>query len=86
MFGLSGTQLLVLLLVLILLAGAAWKLVRLFRSFWRRWARKDLRPGDLTALGGSLLAMAGGAALIRIAFSASAGEASSRSMKATSRR
>ena len=55
MFGLSGTEI-AFLLVLILLAGAAWKLmwllVRLFRSFWRRWARKDLRPGDLIALGG----------------------------------
>jgi hypothetical protein len=40
------------LVVLILLAGATWKLVRLFNSFWRRWARKDLRPGDLTALRG----------------------------------
>ena len=51
MFGLSGTEL-AFLLVLILLVGAAWKLVRLFRSFWRRWARKDLRPGDLIALRG----------------------------------
>jgi hypothetical protein len=51
MFGLSGTEL-AFLVVLILLAGATWKLVRLFNSFWRRWARKDLRPGDLTALGG----------------------------------
>jgi hypothetical protein len=49
MFGLSGTEI-AFLLVLILLAGAAWKLVRLFGSFWRRWARKDLSPGDLTAL------------------------------------
>jgi hypothetical protein len=37
------------LVVLILLAGATWKL---FRSFWRRWARKDLRSGDLIALRG----------------------------------
>jgi hypothetical protein len=44
------TSYLAFLVVLILLAGATWKLVRLFRSFWRRWARKDLRPGDLTAL------------------------------------
>ena len=55
MFGLSGTEI-AFLLVLILLAGATWKLVRLlvrlFRSFWRRWARKNLRPGDLIALGG----------------------------------
>ena len=51
MFGLSGTEI-AFLLVLILLAGATWKLVRLFHSFWRRWARKDLRPGDLIALGG----------------------------------
>ena len=40
------------LVVLILLAGATWKLVRLVGSFWRRWARKGLRPGDLTALRG----------------------------------
>jgi hypothetical protein len=51
MFGLSGTQI-AFLLVVILLAGAAWKLVRLFRSFLRRWAQKDLKIGDLTALGG----------------------------------
>jgi hypothetical protein len=55
MFGLSGTQI-AFLMVVIFLAGAAgkivWRLVRLFRSFWRRWARKDLRPGDLTALRG----------------------------------
>ena len=51
MFGLSGTEI-AFLLVLILLAGATWKLVRLFGSLWRRWARKDLRPGDLIALGG----------------------------------
>ena len=51
MFGLSGTKL-AFFLVLILLAGAAWKLARLFRSFWRRWARKDLRSGDLIALRG----------------------------------
>ena len=51
MFGLSGTEI-AFLLVLILLAGATWKLVRLFGSLWRRWARKDLRPGDLTALRG----------------------------------
>jgi hypothetical protein len=51
MFGLSGTEI-ALSLVLILLAGATWKLVRLFRSFWRRWARKDLRTGDLIALRG----------------------------------
>ena len=55
MFGLSGTEI-AFLLVVILLAGATgklvWLLVRLFRSFWRRWARKDLRPGDLTALRG----------------------------------
>ena len=48
MFGLSGTEI-AFLLVLILLAGG---LVRLFRSFWRRWARKDLRSGDLIALRG----------------------------------
>ena len=55
MFGLSGTEI-AFLLVVILLAGATgklvWLLVRLFRSFWRRWARKDLRPGDLIALRG----------------------------------
>jgi hypothetical protein len=51
MFGLSGTEL-AFLLVLIFLAGATWELVRLFRSFWRRWARKDLSPGDLIALRG----------------------------------
>ena len=38
------------LLVLILLAVATWKLARRFRSFWRRWARKDLSPGDVSAL------------------------------------
>ena len=52
MFGLSGTQIAFLLFVLVLLAGGTWKLVRLFRSFWRRWARKDLKPGDLIALRG----------------------------------
>ena len=55
MFGLSGTEtafLLVLILLAGALAGAAWKLARLFRSFWRRWARKDLRSGDLIALRG----------------------------------
>jgi hypothetical protein len=41
-----------LVVFLILLAGATWKLVRLFGSFWRRWARKGLRPGDLIALRG----------------------------------
>jgi hypothetical protein len=51
MFGLSGTQL-AFLFVLILLAGATWKLARLFGSFWRRWARKGLRTGDLIALRG----------------------------------
>ena len=51
MFGLSGTEI-AFLPVLLFLAGAAWKLVRLFRSFWRRWARKDLRSGDLIALRG----------------------------------
>jgi hypothetical protein len=51
MFGLSGTEI-ALSLVVILLAGAAWKLVRLFRSFLRRWAQKDLKIGDLTALRG----------------------------------
>ena len=53
MFGLSGTEI-AFLLVVILLAGATgklvWLLVRLFRSFWRRWARKDLSPGDVSAL------------------------------------
>jgi hypothetical protein len=38
------------LVVLILLARATWKLARLFGSFWRQWARKDLRTGDLSAL------------------------------------
>jgi hypothetical protein len=38
------------LVVLIVLAGVTWKLVRLFGSFWRRWARKGLQAGDLTAL------------------------------------
>jgi hypothetical protein len=40
-------------LVVLILAGATWGLVRLFGgkiSFWRRWARKDLRSGDLSAL------------------------------------
>ena len=52
MFGLSGTQIAFLLVLILLPAVAAWKLVRLFRSFWRRWARKDLRSGDLIALRG----------------------------------
>jgi hypothetical protein len=51
MFGLSGMEI-AFLFVLILLAGGTRKLVRLFHSFWRRWARKDLRPGDLIALRG----------------------------------
>jgi hypothetical protein len=38
------------LVVLIFLAGSTWKLARLFGSFWRRWARKDLSPGDVSAL------------------------------------
>jgi hypothetical protein len=37
-------------LVVLILAGATWKLVRLFGSFGRRWARKDLRLGDVSAL------------------------------------
>jgi hypothetical protein len=52
MFGLSGTQIVFLLVLILLPAGATWKLVRLFRSLGRRWARRDLRPGDLTALRG----------------------------------
>jgi hypothetical protein len=51
-FGGDEMTYLAFLVVLILLAGATWKLVRLFGSFRRRWARKDLRPGDLTALRG----------------------------------
>jgi hypothetical protein len=36
----------------LILAGVTWKVVRLFGSFWRRWARKGLRTGDLIALRG----------------------------------
>jgi hypothetical protein len=39
-------------LVVLILAGVTWKVVRLFGSFWRRWARKGLRTGDLIALRG----------------------------------
>jgi hypothetical protein len=49
----GGDEMTYLAFLVVLIAGATWGLVRLFgakTSFGRRWARKDLRLGDVSAL------------------------------------